>query len=173
MQRSVFQLAAVIAVIAFAAASLSLYAASTGRRLLIFGVHISPASFGPGLLLMTAFWLIAVVCLVLSLARRERRRWDLRVSSGVTFGAPWTRRGCIWHPLMVSVSATHRGETRNSYSCFGSAVGLRKRPPDRSAFVALRSEAAQRNGFSVPSLGDQYLLRHLRGLCGPRVSSAF
>jgi hypothetical protein len=76
VQGSVFQFAGVFAVIAFAAASLPLYVSSTGRRLQVFGVHLLPAGFGPdGFILTITFWLIAVVCLILSLARRERRRW--------------------------------------------------------------------------------------------------
>ena len=48
----------------------------TGRQIHLFGMRVSAGSFGPrALLMMAAFWLVAVVCLILSFAYRERGRW--------------------------------------------------------------------------------------------------
>ena len=76
MHRRLFQLAGIASVVAFAAASLPFYASLTGRQLHLFGSRISAGSFGSrALLLMVALWVLAVVCLILSFAYRERGRW--------------------------------------------------------------------------------------------------
>ena len=75
MNRSVFQIAGVTSVLAFVVALLPFYASSTGRPLRLLGLLISAGAFGPGLFaVLAALWLLAVVCLILSLARRERLR---------------------------------------------------------------------------------------------------
>jgi amino acid transporter len=75
MKRSAFQIAAVASVLAFGVTLLPFYSSQSGRHFRLFGLHISPGTFGrPLFRLMMAFWLMAVVCLILSLARRERGR---------------------------------------------------------------------------------------------------